>query len=76
MSETEILSYTDKLAYMANQIAAAFAAEGEEKQVADTADHIQKFWDPAMRRDLMALDAAKLKPAALKARALVKLPKS
>lgn len=39
----------DKLAYMANQIGAFFANEGEEKAVAAIADHLRKFWDPRMR---------------------------
>jgi formate dehydrogenase subunit delta len=40
----------DKLVMMANQIAAFFAAQGEERAVPQIADHIAKFWDPRMRR--------------------------
>ncbi len=39
----------DKLAYMANQIARNFAAEGEDEAVTATAQHIRSFWDPRMR---------------------------
>jgi formate dehydrogenase subunit delta len=45
----------EKLIYMANQIAGFFAAQGEEHAVKSVADHIQKFWDPHMRRKIMAL---------------------
>ena len=49
---------TDKLIYMANQIARFFSSQGNDRAVAGTADHLQKFWDPAMRRDILAhLDA-------------------
>lgn len=47
----------EKLAYMANQIAKFFAAQGEEKAARGVADHIQKFWNPDMRRDFMAAAA-------------------
>ena len=39
----------EKLVMMANQIAAFFAAQGEERAVPQIADHIEKFWDPRMR---------------------------
>jgi formate dehydrogenase subunit delta len=48
----------DKLVHMANQIARAFAVEGEAKAVVATADHLKLFWDPRMRREILAhLDA-------------------
>ena len=40
---------TEKLVMMANQIAAFFAAQGEERAVPQIAGHIEKFWDPRMR---------------------------
>jgi formate dehydrogenase subunit delta len=53
----------DKLVMMANQIAAAFAAQGEARAVPAIADHIQKFWDPVMRGKFLALsEHAKLHP--------------
>jgi formate dehydrogenase subunit delta len=42
----------DKLALMVNQIARAFAHEGDERAVACTRDHLVKFWAPAMRHDI------------------------
>ncbi len=44
----------DKLIYMANQIGRAFAHEGHDRAVADTAAHIHKFWDPRMRAAIFA----------------------
>lgn len=44
----------DKLVMMANQIARAFAHEGEERAVVCTRDHLVKFWAPVMRRDIRA----------------------
>lgn len=49
---------TDKLVYMANQIATAFAQLGPEKAVDATRDHIAKFWDPRMRAKITAHLAA------------------
>jgi formate dehydrogenase subunit delta len=42
----------EKLVTMANQIARFFAAQGEERAVPQIADHIEKFWDPRMRREI------------------------
>jgi len=47
----------EKLAYMANQIAKFFAAQGEERAAKGVADHLQKFWNPDMRRDFLAATA-------------------
>ena len=44
----------DKLVYMANQIGKFFAHEGEEKAAASVADHLRKFWDPRMRKAIIA----------------------
>ncbi|MBV8800544.1 MAG: formate dehydrogenase subunit delta [Alphaproteobacteria bacterium] len=49
-----MLSYEEKLAYMANQIADFFRAQGEARAVPAVADHINKFWDPQMREDFLA----------------------
>ncbi len=66
------VSTTEKLVYMANQIASFFVSQGrEEKAVAGAADHIKSFWDPSMRKGIFAhLDATGgegLSPVALKA---------
>ena len=64
---------TDKLVYMANQIADFFKSQGhgDESQPArilGVADHIRAFWDPRMRRMIFAHvedhDGAGLKPLA------------
>ena len=44
----------DKLIHMANQIGRAFAHEPHARAVADTADHLRRFWDPRMRAALCA----------------------
>ena len=44
----------DKLVKMANQIASFFAAEPDRKvAIAGVADHIKRFWDPRMRREIL-----------------------
>ncbi|HEX3430900.1 MAG TPA: formate dehydrogenase subunit delta [Rhizomicrobium sp.] len=56
----------EKLAYMANQVAKFFAAQGEERAAKGVADHLQKFWNPDMRRDFLAAaakDSSNLHPA-------------
>ena len=46
----------NKLIRMANDIAAFFAAEPVRADaVAGVAGHLQRFWDPRMRRQLLAL---------------------
>lgn len=58
----------DKLAYMANQIGKFFAHQPHDKAVAAIVDHIQKFWDPRMRSEILAhLQAVQLDPAARQA---------
>lgn len=53
----------DKLAYMANQIGKFFAHQPHDKAVAAINDHIQKFWDPRMRAEILAhLNAVRLDP--------------
>ncbi len=48
----------DKLVYMANQIGRFFASQGPERAIPGIADHLQKFWDPRMRADILRhLDA-------------------
>lgn len=60
-------SYDEKLVYMVNQIAKNFATQGEAAAANATADHLKKFWDPRMRKRILAhLEAggAGLDPAA------------
>lgn len=44
----------DRLVYMANQIGKFFNSQGRDKAVPGIAEHIRKFWDPRMRRTIMA----------------------
>ncbi len=44
----------EKLTMMANQIARFFAHRGPEHAPEDIADHLRKFWDPRMRRAIIA----------------------
>jgi formate dehydrogenase subunit delta len=43
-----------RLVYMANQIGKFFATEDPKTAVAMTADHLKKFWDPRMRKEIVA----------------------
>ena len=47
----------DRLVYMANQIAGFFVTQPGADAAARIADHINAFWDPAMRRGILALVA-------------------
>ena len=60
-------STTVRLVHKANQIAHFFAAQPRADAVAETCDHLAKFWEPRMRSQAFAhLDAggAGLEPVA------------
>lgn len=60
----------DTLVRMANQIAAFFHPYPHDEAVAQTRAHLKNFWDPRMRRELIAHVAtggAGLSPLALEA---------
>jgi formate dehydrogenase subunit delta len=66
----------DKLAYMANQIGKFFAHEPHDKAVASITDHLQKYWDPRMRRTIVAeYDSVKGRLDPLVQEAVEKLPR-
>lgn len=44
--------------HMANQIAAFFASYPREEGVAGVANHLKLFWEPRMRRQIIAYAAA------------------
>lgn len=72
-----MLSPDEKLVYMANQIADFFNAQGEVKAVPAIADHLNKFWDPAMREDFLRIAQNpnfQLKDFVRKALPLVRIP--
>jgi len=51
-------STTEKLVYMANQIGMFFMTQDKTAASKNIADHIRKFWDPRMRKEIVAhLDA-------------------
>lgn len=50
-----IMSTEDRLIYMANQIARNLAVQRPERSVEMVADHIRDFWDPSMKRRIVAL---------------------
>ena len=53
----------DRLTYMANQIGKFFAHQKEDQAVASINDHLRKFWDPRMRKQIVdELDTAPLDP--------------
>jgi formate dehydrogenase subunit delta len=57
------MSFTaERIVYMANQIAANLATEDDP--VAATANHIQLFWDPRMKRLIREHGIAGLSPNA------------
>jgi formate dehydrogenase subunit delta len=61
-----VSDYLAGLERMANQIARNFAAQPDDDAAAGVADHLQRFWDPTMRRDLaeaVASDQVKVSPA-------------
>ncbi len=45
----------EKLIRMANQIATFYESQPEETRVSGVATHLSDFWDPRMRRELLAL---------------------
>ncbi len=47
-------SSPERLVYMANQIGKFFNSQGHDRTVAGVADHIKKFWDPRMRKQIFA----------------------
>ncbi|MEZ5926004.1 MAG: formate dehydrogenase subunit delta [Hyphomicrobiaceae bacterium] len=60
----------EKLVTMANQIAKFFAAQGHDRALPQVTDHLEKFWDPRMRRQItehVAKGGAGLEPLALEA---------
>lgn len=64
------MQQSKKLVMMANQIAKFFESQGEARALPQITKHIEDFWDPRMRREIIAHIAgggAGLDPLALKA---------
>jgi formate dehydrogenase subunit delta len=49
---------SEQMVHMANQIALFFAPYPKEEAVAGVTDHLQKFWEPRMRKQIIAYVAA------------------
>jgi formate dehydrogenase subunit delta len=61
-------SSTDTLVKMANQIGQFFSVQKSGDQIAETADHLKRFWAPRMRAriaDYVARGGKGLNPTAL-----------
>ena len=53
--DTHSTSHTlERLVYMANQIGSFFATQGHDKEVAGVQDHIAKFWNSRMQKQVFA----------------------
>jgi formate dehydrogenase subunit delta len=67
----------EKLIRMANQIATFFKSQPEAERLAGIALHINKFWEPRMRRqffELMDGGGDGFDPLVIKAAALIERP--
>ncbi|AZO72014.1 MAG: formate dehydrogenase [Mesorhizobium sp.] len=53
--EDHITSTREKLVRMANQIATFFHSKPREEGITGVAEHINKFWEPRMRRQLFEM---------------------
>ncbi|MEC3950361.1 formate dehydrogenase subunit delta [Sphingobium sp. HWE2-09] len=53
--DTHVMSTTDRLVYMAHQIARNIATMGEAKAVEALAEHLTRFWDPRMKAQIIAI---------------------
>ncbi|KWV44325.1 MULTISPECIES: formate dehydrogenase subunit delta [Rhizobium] len=66
-----------KLVYMANQIATFFKTQPESEAAQGVATHINKFWEPRMRRQLfeiMEREGNGLSPLVVQAAPMIKRP--
>jgi formate dehydrogenase subunit delta len=70
---------THDMVRMANQIADFFKSYTEKEAIDGIADHINKFWDPRIRKDFFVLidsGGAGLSDLVLKAAVDIKRPKA
>jgi formate dehydrogenase subunit delta len=70
---------TEVTVRMANQISDFFKSYGEKEAIEGIAEHINKFWEPRMRRDFFALvdkGGEGLSELVKKAAASIKRPKA
>lgn len=75
--EEHIMSTSEKLVRMANQIADFFHSKPREEGIAGVAEHINKFWEPRMRRqffEMLDAGAADFNELVVAASARIKRP--
>lgn len=68
-----------KLVYMANQIATFFKSQPASEAAQGVATHINKFWEPRMRRQLFEIletEENGLSPLVLEAAPLIRKPEA
>lgn len=69
----------EHLVYMANQIATFFTSQPGDQAAENVADHINKFWEPRMRRHLFEIierGGDGLSPLVLKAADSIRRPQA
>ncbi|WP_315918151.1 formate dehydrogenase subunit delta [Mesorhizobium sp. SP-1A] len=75
--EDHVLSTSEKLVMMANQIATFFLSQPHDEAAAGVANHINKFWEPRMRRQFFEMiDAGGkgFKPLVIEAASRIRRP--
>ncbi len=75
--ETHAAAGVAKIVRMANQIGIFFESKSHDEGVAGVAEHINKFWEPRMRRhffEVIDTGGAGLRPIVLEAAAKVRRP--
>ena len=75
--ETHAVSAADKLVRMANQIGIFFESKPHEEGVTGVAEHINKFWEPRMRRqffELLDAGGEGMRPIVVEASPLIRRP--
>jgi formate dehydrogenase subunit delta len=68
----------EKTIRMANQIATFFESQGEDEALKGFADHINSFWEPRMRAQLLEMldaGAAGFHPLVLRSAGAIKRPR-
>ncbi|MFK4793795.1 formate dehydrogenase subunit delta [Sphingobium sp. ZW T5_29] len=53
--EPNIMSTSDRLVYMAEQIARNMVSMGEDRAARAVAEHLTSFWDPRMKEHILAI---------------------
>ncbi|WP_321333442.1 formate dehydrogenase subunit delta [Breoghania sp.] len=68
-----------KLVYQANQIATFFETQPGDDPAAGVAAHINKFWEPRMRRklaEILAAEESALNPLVIRAASHIHFPQA